>query len=253
LIITHKIAIRNIIIISIVFFSITFQVNQTYSFFTLLNDQLEYKVNTGDSRTYEYIKFFDNRLDTPYQAQINVIDINGISQVFTIKDGSRFEITVTSVTNNEISGTRTIDEVTYEEEMIASFIRPMTNNMSLLAESFIGSTSFEVQGDQVIEQLNESSFYSEGVYYDLNRARTSIWEKSGWLNYQSIRVYDTEGVLMFDENYVPAIGSIIEASFDFYYRVRFISDQFEDSNFELEYYNPDTIWIKEIKRHTSVL
>ena len=185
---------RNIIIISIVFFSITTQVNQTYTFFTLLNDSLEYKVDTGDSRTYEYTKFFDNRLDNPYQAQINVIDIDGISQVFTIKNGSRFKITATTVTNNEITGTRTIDEVTYEEEMIASFIRPTTNNMSLLAESFIGSTSFEIHEDQVIEQLNESSFYSDGVYYDIYRARTSIWEKTGWLNYQCIRVYDREGV-----------------------------------------------------------
>ena len=42
--------------------------------------------------------------------------------------------------------------------------------------------------------LVESSFNSEGIDYDLNRSRTSIWEKSGWVNYLLIRVYDAEMV-----------------------------------------------------------
>ena len=178
----------------IIFFTISIQISKTYAFFTLLNDSLEYKVNSGDTRTYEYTKFLDNRLDNPSLTEFTVIDIDGKSQVLTITSGTRFEITVTNVTNNEIFGTRTINEVTYEEEMIAFFVRPMTNNMSLLAEFFNTSTSFEVRGDQIIEQLNESSFYSDGVFYDLNRARTSIWDKKGWLSFQSIRVYDPEGV-----------------------------------------------------------
>ena len=181
-------------IVAIIFFSISIQISKNYAFFTQSNDLVEYKVNRGDSRTYEYTKFLDNRLDNPSLAELTVIDIDGESQVLTITSGTRFEITVTNVTNNEISGIRTINEVTYEEEMIDLFVIPMTSNMSLLAESFNGSTSFEVRGDQIIEQLNESSFYSDGVFYDLNRARTTIWDKTGWLSYQSIRVYDTEGV-----------------------------------------------------------
>ena len=62
---------------------------------------------------------------------------------------------------------------------------------------------------------------------------------------------DTEGVIMFD--LVPDIGAVIVASFDFYYRVRFISDEFEDSISVWTYYDPNVLQLKEIKRHTSVI
>lgn len=64
---------------------------------------------------------------------------------------------------------------------------------------------------------------------------------------------DTEGILMFDNAYIPDIGATIEATFDFYYRVRFVSDEFQDRNRVLSFYDPDVLNIKEIKRHTSII
>ena len=193
-------AVRNIIIISIVLFPITFQLDQTYSFFGTPSDPVEYKVGIGDSHTYKYLNIYDRRLDDPYKSQIDVIAANGRSRTFTIENGSEFKITITNVTNDEIFGTRTIDEVTFEEQEMDMFIRPMTNNISLFAEyyigeySFYGDTSIEIIDNQIIEEIIEFSFYSEGEYNDLNRNITSIWEKTGWLNYMSLRVYDMESI-----------------------------------------------------------
>lgn len=64
---------------------------------------------------------------------------------------------------------------------------------------------------------------------------------------------DTNGVIKFVTGSTPTAGQVIEASFDFYYRVRFMSDTFEDSNFFLDRYDPDVVWVKEIKRRTTVL
>lgn len=160
-----------------------------------LDDPLEYKVNIGDSKTYKYSKFYDSRLTDPFKDQRSVINGYGRFQNYTIENGTNFKITVTDVTENYISGTRTINEkVTIEEDWIDLFIRPMTNNMSLLAKSFSESDNFKLQDNQIIEQVIESSFNSEGIFYDLNRSRTSIWEKTGWLSYLLIRVYDAENV-----------------------------------------------------------
>jgi hypothetical protein len=77
---------------------------------------------------------------------------------------------------------------------LSLFVRPMMNNLSLLAESFSDNASVRVQTNSLIERLIETSFYSQGIYYNLNRSRTSIWEKSGWVSYLMIRVYDTENL-----------------------------------------------------------
>lgn len=193
-------AVRNIIIISIVLFPITFQLDQTYSFFGTPSDPVEYKVGIGDSHTYKYLKIYDRRLDDPYNAQFNVVDDDGRSRIFTVKNGSKFKITITNVSNDEIFGTRTIDRVTFEDKEMDLFVKPMTNNISLLAEyynaeySYYTGRSIEIRDNQIIEEVIEFSFYVEGEYYDLNRNRTSIWEKDGWLNYMSLRVYDMESV-----------------------------------------------------------
>lgn len=64
---------------------------------------------------------------------------------------------------------------------------------------------------------------------------------------------DTTGIIIFDNTLIPDIGATIEVTFDFYYRVRFTSDEFQDRNHILSYYDPDVLNIKEIKRHTSVI
>ncbi len=188
-------AVRNILILSIIIFPITLQLDHTCTFLIPLDDPLEYKVNIGGFKTYKYLKFYDSRLTDPFKDLRYVIDGYGRFQNYTIENGTNIKITVTDVTENNVSGTRTIDEkVTIKEEWMDLFIRPMTNNISLLAESFSESNSFEVKYNQIIEQVDESSFNSEGTEYNLNRSRTSIWEKSGWVNYLLIRVYDTENV-----------------------------------------------------------
>lgn len=159
-----------------------------------LDDPLEYKVDIGDFRTFEYTNFYDSRLPNPSKDMRNVRDVNGRFQNFTIKEGTIFKITIIEVSRNYISGIRTIDKVIIEENWIDLFIRPMTNNMSLLRESFNNSDSLKIQSNHIIEQVNESSFHSEGIHYNLNRSRTSIWEKTGWLSYVLIRVYDIETV-----------------------------------------------------------
>lgn len=192
--------VRNILIISIVLFPLTFQLDQTYSFFGTPSDPVEYKVGIGDSHIYKYLNIYDSRLDDPYKSYFDVIASNGRSRTFTIENGSEFKITITNVTNDEIFGTRTIDKVTFEEKQIDLFIRPMTNNMSLFAGHYIGEYTFyggrtiEIRDNLIIEEVIEYSFYSEGEYYDLNRNTTSIWETTGWLNHLSIRIYDMESV-----------------------------------------------------------
>lgn len=85
---------------------------------------------------------------------------------------------------------------------------------------------------EITVDVDDRSWATEGVDYTLT---------------------DTEGVIMFDSALVPVVDAVIEVVFDFYYRVRFVSDEFEDVNHVLEYYNPDVVSIKEIKRHTSII
>ena len=193
-------AVKNIIIISIVLFPITVQLDQIYSFFGTPSDPVEYKISIGDSHTYRYLNIYDSRLDDPYKSQFDVIAADGRSRTFMIENGSEFKITIINVTNDEIFGTRTIDEATFEEEEMYLFVRPMTSNISLFTEYYIGEYTFyggktiEIRDNLIIEEVIEYSFYSEGEYYDLNRNTTSIWEKNGWLNHMSIRIYDMESV-----------------------------------------------------------
>lgn len=161
-----------------------------------LNQELEYSVGIGDYQTYNYTKFYDSRLIDPYRDQGQGIDNNGSFANFTIENGTRIKITITNVTgNNFVSANRTIDDrVTVEEDWIDLFVRPMKNNITSLAESFSESNSFEIRNNHVFEQVNESPFISEGIFYNLNRSRISIWEKTGWISSLSIRVYDAETV-----------------------------------------------------------
>ncbi|MFX0209161.1 MAG: hypothetical protein ACFFDT_24470 [Candidatus Hodarchaeota archaeon] len=186
--------IKKILIISLAIFPILLRVNHTHTILIPLDDPLEYKVNIGDSQTYEYIEFYDSRLYDPNKDLRYARDIYGKFRNFTIEKGVQFKITITGVGDEYISGTRTTNNVTIEEYGLDYFIRPMMDNLSLLAESFIGDASLRVQSDSLIERWVETSFYSQGIFYNLSRSRTSNWEKSGWVSYLLIRVYDTENL-----------------------------------------------------------
>lgn len=64
---------------------------------------------------------------------------------------------------------------------------------------------------------------------------------------------DTEGVIQFVTGSTPTAGQVIEATFDFYYRVRFSVDTVGESRLMFEYYSPDTIVLVEKKRRTTEL
>jgi len=62
---------------------------------------------------------------------------------------------------------------------------------------------------------------------------------------------DTEGIIKFASGYVPSAGVTIGATYDFYYRVRFVSDTLEDSQPNYRFYDIDILWVKTIKRFSS--
>ncbi|UCG02912.1 MAG: hypothetical protein JSW11_02770 [Candidatus Heimdallarchaeota archaeon] len=186
-------SIKTISILLIAIFSIVIQLDHPYTFSIPLNDPLGYKVNVGDFREFKYTKFYDSRLPDPSKDRRYARNVDGELQNFTIEEGVKLKITITDVGESYISGTRTIeDAVTIEEDWMDLFVRPMTDNISLLAKSFNESGNFKIQNNHIIEEVDEP--YSPEIYYDLNRSRTSIWEKTGWVSYFLIRVYDAETV-----------------------------------------------------------
>lgn len=185
-------SIKVISILTIAIFSIVIQLDHPYTFSILLDDPLIYKVSIGDIREFKYTKFYDSRLPNPTKELRYVRDVHGELQNFTIEEGVKLKITITDVGKNYVSGTRTIDEVTIEEEWMELFVRQMTDNISLLAKSLNESSNFKIQKNYLIEELEEP--FSPEIYDDLNHSRTSIWEKTGWINYFLIRVYDAETV-----------------------------------------------------------
>jgi len=64
---------------------------------------------------------------------------------------------------------------------------------------------------------------------------------------------DTDGIIIFDSDHVPADDAVIEASFEFYYRVHFNTDSFGDSNIDWIHYSADTINLIEIKRSSIAI
>lgn len=186
--------ITKFLIIYLAIFPILLRVNHTHTILLPLDDPLEYKVNIGDFQIYEYIEFYDSRLRDPNKELRYARDINGKFRNFTIEKGVQFKITVTGVGDDYISGTRTTNNVTIEEYGLDYFVRPMMNNLSLLTESIVGDANLRVQSDSLIERLVETPFYSQGIFYNFSRSRTSVWEKSGWVSYLLIRVYDTENL-----------------------------------------------------------
>jgi hypothetical protein len=186
--------IKKILIIFLAIFLILLRINQTHTILLPLDDPLEYKVSIGDSQIYEYIEFYDSRLRDSSKELIHARDVYGEFRNFTVEKGVQFKITITGVGDDYVSGTRTTNNVTIEEYGLNLFVRPMMDNLSLLTEYFVGNASLRVQSDFLIERLIETPFYSQGIFYNLTRSRTSIWEKSGWVNYLLIRVYDTENL-----------------------------------------------------------
>lgn len=89
----------------------------------------------------------------------------------------------------------------------------------------------DIQPDQITVKVN-SVTKTEGVDYTLT---------------------DTEGVIMFDTGSTPTAGQTIEATFSFYYRVRFSGDFIEDDNIYMEIYNLQTIILVERKRRKTEL
>jgi len=61
---------------------------------------------------------------------------------------------------------------------------------------------------------------------------------------------DTDGIIKFAAGYVPSASVAIEATFDFYYRVRFLNDLLEDSNINYKFYEPEVLWLREVKRYS---
>ena len=170
--------------------------NPSFGVLVQSDHELEYTVGIGDYQTYIYTKFYDSRLIDPYREQNQVNYSNGSFANYTIENGTKIRITITNITGNDfILGNRTIDDrVTVEEDWIDLFVRPMTNNQSSLAESFSESDSFEFRNNLIFEEVTESPFISESILYNLNRTRTSIWERTGWINSFSIHVYDASTV-----------------------------------------------------------
>lgn len=64
---------------------------------------------------------------------------------------------------------------------------------------------------------------------------------------------DTEGVIMFTSASTPTAGQTIEAVFDFYYRVKYATDTFQDTRICYEHYGADVITLVERKRRTTEL
>ena len=59
---------------------------------------------------------------------------------------------------------------------------------------------------------------------------------------------DTTGIIIFTDAATPTNGQVVAVDFEFYYRVRFTQDTFEIANIAGGYYDPDDIWLKELKR-----
>lgn len=64
---------------------------------------------------------------------------------------------------------------------------------------------------------------------------------------------DTEGIIMFVTGSTPTNGQAIEATFDFYYRVRLASDRFRNIRGSYQYYSADNMTLIEKKRRTTEL
>ncbi|MFW9904516.1 MAG: hypothetical protein ACFFFH_09310 [Candidatus Thorarchaeota archaeon] len=186
--------IKKILIIYLVIFLILLRISNTYTILLPLDDPLKYKVNIGDFQIYKYTEFYDSRLPDPNKDFRYVRDIYGKFRNFTIEKGVNFKIIITDVGEDYVSGTRTINNVTIKEYGLDLLVRPMMDNLSLLAESLVGDARLQAQSNTLIERLTETSFYSQGILYNLNRSRISIWEESGWLSYLFIQVYDIENL-----------------------------------------------------------
>jgi hypothetical protein len=149
--------------------------------FPLMKDnELEYRVNVGDSQTYEYKRVFQAYLTTPTPTVMT--DENGELFNFTIQKGTRIKIIISSMNKSEvnpISGPQTpymkmeINGRKTQEMDAGTFILPTTDNRTFW-EEYVNNTS----GNGYIKE-NIVSFNSGDDQSYFSEIKINI--KTGWL------------------------------------------------------------------------
>jgi len=181
------------------------------------------------------------------QTKYNIIDLSQDDKYFVIsgQHASEFKIgwefKIAGSTGN--NGVYTITDV--YQTLIKTFLCVSEAIPSGTPNGYILSMYF----------LLYSQYYA-GESYSISEPKCDIQPDSQEVKVDGITktegvhytLDDAEGVVMFLSDYTPTDGQVITATFDFYYRVRFVDDSFEDSNIHGDLHNPVTIAIQEIKR-----
>jgi len=61
---------------------------------------------------------------------------------------------------------------------------------------------------------------------------------------------DIDGIIRFIDGHVPTDSQVVTATFQFYYRVRLIEDEFDISNINYKFHEVDMIWLREVRRYS---
>ncbi|PWI49087.1 hypothetical protein CEE45_02790 [Candidatus Heimdallarchaeota archaeon B3_Heim] len=153
------------------------------------SDDLEWRVNVGDTMTYVYTKVYGYNVSDPdptYVKYMSVTAINGTPVELAYTSGTKFSVEIIQIEGQYATTQITMDGVTYEPEY-GSFVSQTTDNL----------TYWE---DLVRRQNSSSSFLNANISFDgyeyiiegliffpqLNESWKSIYKrnwKTGWYTY----------------------------------------------------------------------
>ena len=186
--------------ITIVFCISTCFSNPSLSVISKINQNIEYRVQIGDSQTYIFTKVYSYFSIPPYEFQMIGVREEGGFVVITIREGTTLTYTITSIPRSGlILGTRTYNgNITLQEESFIPFIRKTVTNRSYLVEycNYYGNNSSEfiISGNLITQEIlfvNQSLQTNQGII-NVNTTLVDIWNwKTGWQVYQLIKQYNS--------------------------------------------------------------
>ncbi len=157
-------------------------------------DQLEWKVNVGDSQTYELTQYLDVD-DTDgdgdiHSTYLTILDENGHQVNITWKVGSKVKYTVTHLNDSGAYLKRTYDgKITGQEARTTLAVQKTIDNRTFWEEYTQGfstpTRNASVNGDLII--IEEDIFLAAETLHEVYKFN---W-RTGWLTYRSQKLYNS--------------------------------------------------------------
>lgn len=160
-----------------------------------MDQDMDWTVKEGDSRTYIYKKYFSIYSEFPYQSSVIILTENGNHSIIVYKEGITIAYEIEIVTEYELRGKKTFNgNITSNSHTLAYgfgdwIIRKTVNYAAYWFNLYNEKDDYSVVDNLIIYEYTISSDY-------LNYEVTEEWNwKSGWLNYYHEKQWNETGTL----------------------------------------------------------